>query len=71
MLTLLGAAAFTPFVLQLLGRQIANVTMIGAGLGFAWSGLVNQFVADAGRERPLADGDHLGGRRGRWRRSSA
>jgi drug/metabolite transporter (DMT)-like permease len=46
-LTLLGAAAFTPFILQLIGRQIANVTMIGAGLGFAWSGLVNQFVADA------------------------
>jgi drug/metabolite transporter (DMT)-like permease len=46
-LTALGAAAFAPFILQLLGRQIANVTMIGAGLGFAWSGLVNQFVADA------------------------
>jgi len=46
-LTVLGAAAFAPFVLQLAGRQIANVTMIGAGLGFAWSGLVNQFVADA------------------------
>jgi drug/metabolite transporter (DMT)-like permease len=46
-LTLLGAAAFAPFVLQLAGRPIANATMIGAGLGFAWSGLVNQFVADA------------------------
>jgi drug/metabolite transporter (DMT)-like permease len=46
-LTLLGAAAFTPFVLQLVGRTIANATMIGAGLAFAWSGLVNQFVADA------------------------
>lgn len=46
-LTLLGAAAFTPFLLQLAGRPIANATMIGAGLGFAWSGLVNQFVADA------------------------
>jgi len=48
-LTLLGAAAFTPFALQLAGRRIANATMIGAGLGFAWSGLVNQFVADAAR----------------------
>jgi drug/metabolite transporter (DMT)-like permease len=48
-LTLLGAAAFTPFVLQLIGRPIANATMIGAGLAFAWSGLVNQFVADAGQ----------------------
>ncbi|MGD0384710.1 MAG: hypothetical protein ABSB73_01100 [Solirubrobacteraceae bacterium] len=46
-LALLGAAAFTPFVLQLAGRSIANATMIGAGLAFAWSGLVNQFVADA------------------------
>ena len=47
-LALLGAAAFTPFVLQLVGRPIANATMVGAGLAFAWSGLVNQFVADAG-----------------------
>jgi drug/metabolite transporter (DMT)-like permease len=47
-LVLLGAAAFTPFVLQLVGRPIANATMIGAGLAFAWSGLVNQFVSDAG-----------------------
>ena len=47
-LALLGAAAFTPFVLQLIGRPIANATMIGAGLAFAWSGLVDQFVADAG-----------------------
>jgi drug/metabolite transporter (DMT)-like permease len=47
-LTLLGAAAFAPFVLQLIGRPIGNATMIGAGLAFAWSGLVNQFVADAG-----------------------
>src|ERR1700736_3603299 len=46
-LTLLGAAAFAPFILQLVGRKIANATMIGAGLAFAWSGLVNQFVADA------------------------
>ena len=46
-LGLLGAAAFTPFALQLTGRSTANVTMIGAGLGFAWSGLANQFVADA------------------------
>jgi drug/metabolite transporter (DMT)-like permease len=47
-LALLGCAASSPFVLQLLGRPIANATMIGAGLAFAWSGLVNQFVADAG-----------------------
>ena len=48
-LTLLGAAAASPFVLQLAGRRITNATMIGAGLCFAWSGLVNQFVSDAAR----------------------
>jgi drug/metabolite transporter (DMT)-like permease len=47
-LALLGCAASSPFILQLFGRPIANATMIGAGLAFAWSGLVNQFVADAG-----------------------
>lgn len=46
-LALLGAIAFAPFVLQVMGRAVANVTMIGAGLAFAWSGVVNQFVADA------------------------
>jgi drug/metabolite transporter (DMT)-like permease len=44
----LGVAAATPFALQLLGRPSANATIIGAGLAFAWSSLVNQFVADAG-----------------------
>jgi drug/metabolite transporter (DMT)-like permease len=44
----LGLAATAPFILQLLRRPSANATMIGAGLAFAWSGLVNQFVADAG-----------------------
>ena len=53
-LGLLGLGAFAPFLLQLAGRASANVTMIGAGLGFAWSGLVNQFVADA------AQNDHWG-----------
>jgi drug/metabolite transporter (DMT)-like permease len=48
-LTLLGLAASTPFILQLLGRPLATATMVGAGLAFAWSGLVNQFVADAGK----------------------
>ena len=44
----LGVVATAPFLLQLVGRSSANATMIGAGLAFAWSGLVNQFVADAG-----------------------
>jgi hypothetical protein len=47
-LALLGAAASTPFVLQLARRPIAGATIFGAGLAFAWSGLVNEFVADAG-----------------------
>lgn len=48
-LSVLGLGAFAPFLFQLAGRANANVTMIGAGLGFAWSGLVNQFIADAGQ----------------------
>jgi len=47
-LALMGCAATTPFVLQLLHRPRAAVTMIGAGLAFAWSGIANQFIADAG-----------------------
>jgi len=54
-LALLGAAAFTPFILQLVRRPIANATMIGAGLAFAWSSLVNQFVADAGANVPAVE----------------
>jgi hypothetical protein len=53
-LSLLGLAASAPFLLQLAGRANANVTIIGAGLAFAWSGLVNQFIADA------AQNDHWG-----------
>ena len=47
-LAALGVVGTAPFLLQLAGRPSANATMIGAGLAFAWSGLVNQFVADAG-----------------------
>ena len=71
MLALLGAVAFAPFVLQLAGRPIANATMIGAGLGFAWSGLVNQFVADAAQNGHWGTARRLGGRRRRAPRSSA
>jgi hypothetical protein len=46
-LGLLGFAALLPFLAQLLGRSIPNLTMVGAGLAFAWSGLVTKFVADA------------------------
>jgi drug/metabolite transporter (DMT)-like permease len=50
----LGVAALMPFVLQFLRRPVAGVTMVGAGLAFGWSGLVNQFVTDA------AGGGHWG-----------
>jgi hypothetical protein len=51
-LTLLGAAALAPFVAHFLGRSIANLTMIAAGLAFAWGALATKLVADA------ASGDH-------------
>jgi hypothetical protein len=43
----LGVAALLPYMLRLLDRQAPLITMLGAGLGFAWSGLVTKFVADA------------------------
>jgi drug/metabolite transporter (DMT)-like permease len=46
-LALLGFAASVPFLLQLAGRAMANVTMVGAGLAFAWSGLATKLVSDA------------------------
>jgi drug/metabolite transporter (DMT)-like permease len=51
-LTLLGAAALVPFVSHFLGRSIANLTMIAAGLAFAWGALATKLVADA------ASGEH-------------
>jgi hypothetical protein len=46
-LALLGFAASLPFLLALIGRSYANLTMICAGLAFAWSGLTTKLVADA------------------------
>jgi len=46
-LAALGAAALAPFIAQAVGRPLANLTMIGAGLGFAWSALATKLVADA------------------------
>jgi drug/metabolite transporter (DMT)-like permease len=43
----LGLAAAAPFLAQLAGRVIPNLTMVGAGLAFAWSGLATKLVADA------------------------
>jgi drug/metabolite transporter (DMT)-like permease len=41
----LGLATLLPYLLQYLGRPLASVTMIGAGLGFAWSGLATALAA--------------------------
>jgi hypothetical protein len=42
----LGLASTLPYLLRLLGRQFASVTMLGAGLAFAWSGVTTKLVAD-------------------------
>ncbi len=49
----LGVVAMLPYLLRMLGRPLASVTMIGAGLGFAWSGVATKLASDN-----LADG-HL------------
>lgn len=41
----LGAAA--PYVLRAAGRSMPSAAMLGAGIAFAWSGLVSKFVSDA------------------------
>lgn len=41
----LGGTA--PYLLRAAGRSQPNVTMLGAGAGFAWSGVVSKFVSDA------------------------
>ncbi len=46
-LTVLGAAAMAPFIAQLLGRAIANLSMVGAGLAFAWGALATKLLSDA------------------------
>jgi drug/metabolite transporter (DMT)-like permease len=46
-LALLAAAALAPFVAQAIGRDIANLAMVGAGLAFAWGALATKLVADA------------------------
>jgi hypothetical protein len=46
-LTVLGVLAFAPFVAQFIGRPVANLSMIAAGLAFAWGALATKLVADA------------------------
>lgn len=46
-LALLGGLAALPYVLRALRRLSADATMIGAGAGFAWSGIATKLLADA------------------------
>ena len=46
-LVALGLITLLPYMLRSLGRPSATVTMIGAGLGFAWSGVATALAAAA------------------------
>jgi hypothetical protein len=46
-LSLLAVSGALPYLLRFIGRSVPTVTMLGAGIGFAWSGLVTKFVSDA------------------------
>jgi hypothetical protein len=42
----LGLASMLPYLLRMIGRPFAPVTMAGAGLGFAWSGVATKLASD-------------------------
>jgi len=42
----LGLASMLPYLLRALGRSYALVTMTGAGLAFAWSGVATKLASD-------------------------
>jgi len=42
----LGCASLLPYVLQMLHRSPTIVTMVGAGLAFAWSGVATKLASD-------------------------
>jgi hypothetical protein len=42
----LGLASLLPYLLHVVARSPAAVTMIGAGLGFAWSGVATKLASD-------------------------
>jgi len=46
-LTVLGVAALAPYLLRLARRTVTGVTMLGAGLAFAWGGVTTKLVSDA------------------------
>jgi hypothetical protein len=43
----LGLLTLLPYLLRYLGRHAATITMVGAGLGFAWSGVATKLASDA------------------------
>jgi hypothetical protein len=42
----LGIASLLPYALRAVGRQNSEITMIGAGLAFGWSGVATALAAD-------------------------
>ena len=42
----LGVASMLPYMLSLIGRPWPSITMIGAGLAFAWSGVATKLASD-------------------------
>jgi drug/metabolite transporter (DMT)-like permease len=42
----LGLASLLPYLLRALGHSFAEVTMIGAGLAFGWSGVATKLASD-------------------------
>jgi hypothetical protein len=42
----LGVASLLPYMLRAVGHSFATVTMIGAGLAFAWSGVATKLASD-------------------------
>jgi hypothetical protein len=42
----LGLASLIPYVLNALGRNLAEATMIGAGLAFGWGGVATKLASD-------------------------
>lgn len=45
-LVALGLVSMLPYLLRMLGRPLDSVTIVGAGLGFAWSGVSTKLAAD-------------------------
>src|ERR1700674_938486 len=42
----LGVASLIPYLLRMIGRSQAEITMIGAGLAYGWSGVTTKLASD-------------------------